>query len=47
MSMFDKAKPEAERLFVGLMMGVVGRGLVAQPEAAEELSGQAGFVCAF
>ena len=27
--MFDKAKPEAERLFVGLMMGVVGRGLVA------------------
>jgi hypothetical protein len=40
--MFDKAKPEAERLFVGLMMGVVGRGLVSasqtDPVVRKELS---------
>ena len=34
--MFDKAKPEAERLFVGLMMGVVGRGLVATSISDEQ-----------
>lgn len=33
MIMFDKAKPEAERLYVGLMMGVVGRGLVSTSHA--------------
>lgn len=40
--MFDKAKPEVERFYVGLMMGVVGRGLVStshvDPVVRKELS---------
>jgi hypothetical protein len=48
-NMFDKARPEAERLYVGMMMGVVGRGLVSTSHTdavvRKELSGlPAGYV---
>lgn len=33
----DKVKPEAERAYVGLMMGVVGRGLVSTSHTDDEV----------